>query len=313
MADSFLTLADLAKVNDKNNWDMGISDLLQDAPVLAALAAEGREGTTHKYIKEVTAPTVGFRAVNTGRFNSKSGDQEVSVDMKLLDCSLAVDVAIADQYHKGPAAYMAREAIRHLKAGYFQLEQQILLGVGNESDGFAGLIDNDQLDDLGDEMVVDGGGSGTDTESVWAIRTGEDLRDMAVITGMEGNIQIGETITQFIVDSDGKRYAAYCIPIHAWYCIQIGGARSVGRLANIDAGATLNDDKIAKLLAKFPASRGPSFLAMSREARRQLQDSRTATNSTGAPAPFPTEAFGVPIITTDAITATETAATTTTA
>lgn len=312
MADSFLNLTDLAKVNDKNSWDYGISDLLQDAPVLAALAAEARDGTTHKYIKEVTAPTVGFRAVNTGRFNSKSGDLEVSVDMKLLDCSLAIDVAVADQYHKGAAAYLAREAMRHIRAGYFELEQQILMGTGNEATGFAGLSDNAQLDDLDDTMVVDGGGSGVDTESVWAIRTGDDLRDMIVVTGMDGNIQVGETITQFIVDGDGKRYAAYCIPIHAWYCIQIGGAYSVARLANIDAGAPLNDDKIARLLSKFPAGRGPSFLAMSREARRQLQDSRTATNSTGAPAPFPTESFGVPIVTTDAITSTETAISTTT-
>jgi hypothetical protein len=33
----------------------------------------------------------------------------------------------------------------------------------------------------------------------------------------------------------------------------------------------------------------------------ELQSSRTATNPTGAPAPFPTEAFGIPIVVTDSI------------
>jgi hypothetical protein len=44
---------------------------------------------------------------------------------------------------------------------------------------------------------------------------------------------------------------------------------------------------------------------MNRRSLRQLQQSRTATNSTGAPAPFPTEAFGVPIVVTDALLSTE--------
>jgi len=38
---------------------------------------------------------------------------------------------------------------------------------------------------------------------------------------------------------------------------------------------------------------------------KQLRDSRTATNVTGAPAPRPTEVEGIPIIVTDAIVNTE--------
>jgi len=44
---------------------------------------------------------------------------------------------------------------------------------------------------------------------------------------------------------------------------------------------------------------------MNRRSLKQLQVSRTATNATGAPAPFPQESFGVPIIVTDAILSTE--------
>ena len=47
------------------------------------------------------------------------------------------------------------------------------------------------------------------------------------------------------------------------------------------------------------------FAVMNRRSLRQLQNSRTATNPTGAPAPIPDSAFGVPIIVTDAIVSTE--------
>ena len=70
----------------------------------------------------------------------------------------------------------------------------------------------------------------------------------------------------------------------------------------------LTDILIANLLGKFPAGKVPDVLLMTRRSLHQLQASRTATNPTGAPAPFPQEAFGVPIAVTDAISNIETLA-----
>ena len=67
----------------------------------------------------------------------------------------------------------------------------------------------------------------------------------------------------------------------------------------------MTDALLAQLIEKFPAGRGPNYLVMNRRSLRQLQASRTATNPTGAPAPFPSEAFGIPIVVTDAISSTE--------
>jgi hypothetical protein len=305
MADAFLTLADLAKVNDQNNADYGISDLLDEAPLLRRLAAEPTDGDTHKYLKQTGAPTVGFRSVNDGRENAASSDTEVTVTLKLLDCSFVVDKAIADQYRFGAEAYIAREAQRHIRAGFFEAEEQVIYGTGNAAAGFAGLADNSGLDALADEMVIGHGGVAVDVQSsVWGIRTGNDLRDAVLVTGMDGNIEIGESVTQMIDGATG-RYPVYATPIFAWLGMQIGGARSVGRLCNVDATATLDDDGISDLLSLFPAGRGPNLLVMNRTSLKQLQQSRTATNATGAPSPFPTESFGVPIIVTDAITSTE--------
>ena len=85
----------------------------------------------------------------------------------------------------------------------------------------------------------------------------------------------------------------------------MGSVQSTVRLANLDAVATLSDDLLSDAIAKFPAGKAPSYLVMNRQSLKQLQQSRTATNPTGAPAPFPTEAYGIPIIATDSITSTE--------
>ena len=119
-------------------------------------------------------------------------------------------------------------------------------------------------------------------------------------------IQIGESMIQRVAGATGY-YPAYYTPASVWLGLQMGGAYSVGRIANLteDSGKGLTDDLIADLLSQFPAGRQPSVLCMSRRSLKQLQISRTATNATGAPAPFPTEAFGVPIIVTDALINTE--------
>jgi len=100
----------------------------------------------------------------------------------------------------------------------------------------------------------------------------------------------------------------YAMKVAAYVGMQIGGAYSVGRLANLteDSGKTLTDALIAELLEKFKANQMPTHLAMSRRSLFQLQASRTATNATGSPAPIPTESFGVPIVPTDSIVDTET-------
>lgn len=309
MADSFLTLSDLTTINDANLADRDISDLLDAAPVLAALAADVVAGTDHKYVKETGAPVVGFRAINDGNENAKSADTLVTINLKILDASFAVDKALADAFRGGPENYIGREAARHLKSAFFHAEKQILSGTGNEADGFNGLPDDGNLNATADDMVVSAGGSAIGTgSSVWAIRSGGDMNDSVMIAGDDGKIDIGDSVVQRLSGSSVGTYPAYYTPISGWLGLQVGGKYSVGRLTNVtaDSGATLSDDHLAELLGIFPAGGGPSMLVMSRRSLKQLQKSRTATNATGAPAPFPSEAFGVPIVVSDGVIDTET-------
>lgn len=307
MADTPITIADLVKINSMDVAGNDISDLLIDAPLIRSLVADtASNGTSHKYTKESSAPVVGFRAANDGRDHDASSDTLVTIDLKILDASFHVDKAIADAYTKGgPDGLMAREAKRHLRAAFSVGEKQLLYGTDNESDGFVGLADASNLDDSDDAQVINAGGA-TACSSVFAIRSVDELSDLALITGQDGNLEVGDRYEQMVEGTNGK-YPAYCQSITGWMGLQLGSVHSVARLANInDSTKMLDDDLLSNLLSLFPSSRPATMLVMNRRSLKQLQQSRTATSSTGAAAPFPTEAFNVPIIVTDSIVNNET-------
>lgn len=310
MADSFKTLSDLVTINDRRNAEREISDILNKAPVLAKMAADTCPETTHYYTKQTTAPTVGFRAAGDGRENSKSVDTQVSVALKILDATFAVDKALADAFKNGPDAYLALEGARHLQQALFIAERQMFYGtVGGDSGGFSGFANEADLNGKSDANVVDAGGTTAATgSSVFLIRTTGDFNGSAIVAGKNGNIDIGDTSIVRVDGATTGTYPAYYTPISGWLGLQRGGTYSVVRIANLtaDSGKGLTDTLIAQALSLFPASEGPTIVAMNRRSLEQLRKSRTATNATGAPAPIPADAFGVPIIATDSIISTET-------
>lgn len=307
MAQNPAPLSELIKINDQNVSDVdGISDLLQDAPLLDALIADfASNGTQHKYLKETAAPVVGFRAINDGRDQGHSEDTKVSIDLALLDCSFHVDQMYADEYRYGAEAWIARESQRALQAGFFKAEQQLIYGTSADADGFTGLTDASTINGASDEMVVNAGGS-TAVSSVYLIRSVSALTDVTLITGNDGDIGIGDTYQQMMDGSSTGIFNAYVTPVSAYLGLQIGSIYSIGRVCNIDAGSnSLTDDLLSDAISKFPAARQPTHLVMNRRSLQQLQASRTATNPTGMPAPFPQAAFNLPIVVTDAITNSE--------
>jgi hypothetical protein len=305
MADK--TLADLLVLNDARNAPRNISDVLNDALALKVIPADTVLNTVHYFTKHTTDPTVGFRAENDGRILSKSVDEQVTVTLKILDASFRCDKAIADAFKGGPEAYIAKEAARHLKAAMFLAERQLWYGnnsPGNTS-GCEGLLDEVELNQTDGTMVVNAGGTLADlSSSLWAVRA--SLDDVAVIVGQNGQLSIADSVVQEVAGNTGT-YPVYYTPMSAWLAFQRGSAYSAGRVCNLttETNKGLTDDVIASLLAKFPAAKMPTHLFCSRRSRLQLQQSRTATNATGAPAPFPTEAFGIPLIATDSIVDTE--------
>lgn len=306
MADDFLAVADLiADALDLS--DAEVSDLVNAANFFMRLPVElSSNGSTHKYAKETGAPVVGFRAPNAGRDHDHSTDTVVSVDLKMLDFSSMVDYGLAKTWRKGGAeALIAREIMRHLKSAFFELEKQIFQGTGNAAGGFAGFPDASNLDDSDDAQVINAAGTTADTgSSAYLIRLGPNA--VSGVMQSDVTIDVGESIIQDVVDGTGKHYPAYYTPGTTWAALQVGGVYDVIRIANLteDAGKGLTDDLIFSAIEAMPNG-DPDIIVCSRRSRRQLRESRTATNVTGAPAPIPDEVGGIPVIISEGIPNTE--------
>lgn len=308
MANDLLAVADF--IADALDVDpTATSEVLNAAPLVAALpisdTADGSD--VHKYNKYTAAPVVGFRAENAGRDYDHSVDTVVSVTCKILDWSWRVDHAIAQAWRRGPQDLIAREGLRHLGAALFKLEKQIIYGTDatlGDASGFSGLLQSTDLDAVADDMVVNAGGTtANEQSSVYACKVGFD--DLRIVTPFASGLTVGDTI---VTEANDANYPVYYTPSNMLAGLQLGGKYSVGRICNLhssDSNAQLDDDKISDLLSKFPAGMGPDYLVMNRDRLKELQQSRTATNPSGSPAPFPNSAFNVPIIVTDALVNTE--------
>jgi hypothetical protein len=301
VADSLLTLADLVKINDVSIRDMGATDIFNEAPVLALLnAIPASHGTSHKFTKETTAPTVGFRTVGNGRDLSKSGDTNVTVDLAILDASLAIESALAESNPKGADYVREREAMRHLRAAFSAGERQMFYGLGADASGFSGLADT--LAALGTQVINGGGTSAAGLTDVWAIRTTSDERFLNAVVGNEGMIDIGVVYHQMLDGANSKKRDCIIQVIQGWMTLAMESSKAVSRLANLnDSSAMLTDDLLASLFETFDENNPPTHIVMNKRSRRQLQQSRTAVNATGAPAPLPTEYEGIPIVVTKSV------------
>jgi hypothetical protein len=307
MANAFVSTTELLQLGDGNISDIDVTELLEDTPFLAQISAiVASNMTSHEWLKKTTAPTAGARAINDGLENTKAAYTKVTQTLRLFDAGFDMDIGLLKAANGD--RLMRREAIDHLKAAFVAVEKQLFYGTGTGglSAGFAGFSNETTVDRRDDVMVVNATGTTANSaSSVWAVRVGESA--VSVVYGANGRIEIGESYMTLRDGSSTGSYDAMRTPITFYAGCQVATSLDLGRIVNLTAesGKGLTDLLIAQLLAKFPAGRGPTHLVMNRQSHMQLRNSRTATNPTGAPAPFPSEAFGVPIVVTDQLSITE--------
>ena len=284
------------------------SEVLNMSPVVARIPISDTSdgGDVHSYNIYTGAPVVGFRSENAGRDYDHSVDEVVTATCTILDFSYRVDFAVANAWRQGPEDLIAREGVRHLAAALFKVEQQVIYSTTSPGDaaGFSGFLTNTDYDALADDMVINAVGTTASVQSsLWAFRTG--FNDVRLVTPFSRGITLGDTI---VTEANDANYPVYYVPASMLIGLQMGGKYSAGRICNINDATDskpLTDDLISDLLSQFPAGMGPTFMTCNRTSLSNLQQSRTATSQSGAPAPFPQDSFGVPIVTTDAIVQTE--------
>lgn len=309
MAYEYLTLLDLAKMNGSDMTVGLIEENLNSAPELEVLPARQVAGTSFKTLVRTAYPSTGFRGVNEGVEPKKSTYENRLFNLYYYDGQMEVDNAAAVADEQGIDHALAMEADGHGRAFLLTGGSQVWYGVSNDANGFPGaqaLVDS--------SMVKDAGGTTASTgSSVYAVVARPKF--MEVIVGNNTTLEVGEWRKQTITRSS-KELTAWKNSLEGYIGVAWYSKYAVARLKDIteDSGKTLTDAKLADLFSVFPVGVQPTHIFMSRRSRSQLQASRTVTlfgNGRNRPdqevvAPLPTEYEGVPIITTDSLTNTET-------
>lgn len=306
-----LNLLDLTKLRGHAREVGLIESVMAAAPELAVIPGRTIRGTTYKTVDRTTLPVTGFTHANEGIQPSKS-----SFAMKLVEChifrgAINVDKAVAMDHEDGPAVLQRIEAEGVGRSAGIEIGKQIFYGTDEDAKGFPGL---QALCPAGMRVDATGSTAGGAT-SVYAVKFGPQF--VQLIYGGGSTIQLPPFREQAVTDAGGGQYDAYVSNLTAWVGLQCVHPYAIGRICNLtaQAGKGLTDSLLADLLAKFPVGFTPDALFMSRQSRTQLQKNRTVTlqgngkgdvgSLSGNIAPLPTEAFGIPIITTDNLLNTE--------
>lgn len=299
------TLLDIAQSTGSDGIAGLIEEVIKAVPEVRVGAARTIKGIQYKATVRTGLPGGSFRNANEGSAAVKS-----TFEQRLFDCYIAnsvwmADKAVAEAHEDGVDAYVMQEAKGVLEGQFVHLGKQFYYGTSNDSKGFPGL--NAMYDAT--NMTVDATGSGSAASSCWLVKWGED--GVQWLYGNAANpLQMSDLQKIVVNDANGNPLTKYHQELLAWVGLKVGSLNSVAKIKNLTAasGKGLTDALIYDALSLFPAGVQPDAILCNRRSLKQLRASRTATNATGAPAPIPSEVEGIPILVTDSILNTETAA-----
>ncbi len=319
-----LTLIDIVKMNESDPVVGLIDETVKVHPEIALLESRTIRGIAYKALVRKTLgnpATAGgamkgsFRSANAGTVPVKAVYENKLFECFILNPLLQMDMAVAAAHEDGPEAAFALEASGAMEGEWQGLANQFYYGTdatyGN-ANGCPGLLQ--QYDAT--NRVIDATGTTESTcSSVWLVRSAPQWTTW--IWGQNGNMNFRQPQIIRVVDPNDstKFFDAMASGLLARPGLQVGQQRGVVRIKKLtgDTGKGLTDSLLQQALALFPAGLGPNHIFMSQRSGSQLQRSRTATNPTGAPAPYPREYEGldgqpIPLHITEAIVNTETIA-----
>ena len=307
-----ITLLDVAKNNGSDAVVGLIEESLSATPEMALFPVRTVEGTGFKTLIRTGLPTVNFIAASQGIAGGKSTFENKHFDCSVLGGRIEVWKTVLDAPENGPAADIkATEAAGVMEAALRKIGTQIFYGKTalGVAAGFPGLV---SFVDSG--MIKDATGTTADTgSSVYMVKFGP--RDVSLIMGKNGTMELGEFRVESLEDADGNKGPGEVADLASWIGLQQASKNSVVRIKNLtaDSGKGLTDALLASALDLAPAGWVPDAIFMSRRSRTQLQAARStlvALNGNGkagtlgggsAYVPTPTDFEGIPIVATDSL------------
>ena len=307
-----ITLLDVAKNNGSDAVVGLIEESLSATPEMALFPVRTVEGTGFKTLIRTGLPTVNFIAASQGIAGGKSTFENKHFDCSVLGGRIEVWKTVLDAPENGPAADIkATEAVGVMEAALRKIGTQIFYGKTalGVAAGFPGLV---SFVDSG--MIKDATGTTANTgSSVYMVKFGP--RDVSLIMGKNGTMELGEFRVESLEDADGNKGPGEVADLASWIGLQQASKNSVVRIKNLtaDSGKGLTDALLASALDLAPAGWVPDAIFMSRRSRTQLQAARStlvALNGNGkagtlgggsAYVPTPTDFEGIPIVATDSL------------
>jgi len=310
-----LSLLDVAKLSNSDREVGLINEVVTVAPELNVFNTRIIPGYRYETSIRTGLPTAAFSVVNGGVVPSKSSFRKSSVECMPLSSLVTIDKRATTLSGSLITDLEMEEAANVMKSAAITIGSQIFNGISADASGFTGLkafIPYTATSGTSAIIVDAAGTTSTTMSSFYAVKMGP--QDASLVWGGGTTFRLGDFRDELFAPASGSgsidgRVAA----LNAWVGLQLGNVYCAGRIYNLteDSGKTLTDLKIAALLRKFPTGFKPTAFFANRRDIYQLQLSRTFTNfATGANkltggnelvAPWPTEAFGIPIIETDSI------------
>jgi hypothetical protein len=316
-----MTLLELAKQTAPDGGIVDIIDVLsQKNEILQFLPwTEANGNTTHTFSQALTEPAGTWAGVNEYVSAETGRTRQVVEGIRTLKTYVDIDVDLLAM-SPNKAKVRANQAGLAYNGLTKELVKKLIYGNdGVDPDTFTGLAVRPEYDAAADTQVLDVGGSGSDTMSVWIVKLGVPNGLYMAYPKGNNNVALqredkGEQVKynstaqiKYVMREEVKVMGALCI----------GDPRAVVRLASIEsAGSTnlLTYDWIIDALSLLPdpSDMGGVVMLGNRTAWSQLwKNAAGKANVNFDPsAPFgqPVRSFdGIPFVLTDQLTITETA------
>lgn len=255
---SQLTLVELAKrTNNGNILTIAevlaqVNEIIQDAVWIESNQATSHVGTVRTHL-----PTGSWRRINAGVASEASSTRQVTEGMGMLESYSKVDCKLC-AIAPNPQQFRSDEDKAFIEGMGQNFVYTILYGnLSTDPEAFNGLATRYNLTSLAN--VIGGGGTGSDTTSLWIIDWGPTACHLIYPKGSTTGLSHRDLGEQTVSDGAGGEYQAYRTHFKIDGGLFVHDDRCIQRIANIEtSGAvnTLSDNDIIELLNQMPTAGG---------------------------------------------------------
>ena len=296
--------------------------IVREVPIL-----EANQALTHIGNRQASLPTVQKRAINDGVGKSAHKEVPVTAPMSLFETTSEIDEEIINLAGDARDVVRTRKDMTFVEAMAQAVADEIIYGsIGDDVLGFNGLatlFKSSTVYPNGDSSwyynVQLGGGSGSDTTSIWIAEWGPEKAHLIYPKGTTGGLEINDKGLMYVDGvTSGTKFWAWCTQFKWRAGLFVQDERCIQRIANIETSGSesiFDDDMLITALNRLPdmGENPGTRIYVNRTIRTQMDirvkdknnmNYNTVADAFGKPVMY---FRGVPVQVVDAILNTETA------